>query len=132
VKPLGSENEHPGYTDVISGEQHVADLIRAIQGSPQWKSTVIIVTYDENGGFWDHVAPPLRDRWGPGSRVPALVISPFARHHYVDHTTYDTTSILALIEHRWHLAPLGERDEDAAPLQGALSFGREEGHGGDR
>jgi phospholipase C len=124
VKPLGTENEHPGYTDVISGEQHVADLVAAIQGSPLWKNTVIILTYDENGGFWDHVAPPAGDRWGPGSRVPTLVISPLARPHYVDHTTYDTTSILALIEHRWHLAPLGTRDAAAAPLQGALSLGQ--------
>jgi phospholipase C len=133
VKPLGTENEHPGYTDILSGERHVADLIAAIQKSPLWRSTVIIVTYDENGGFWDHVAPPSADRWGPGSRVPALVISPFARRHHVDHTSYDTTSILSLIEHRWHLVPLSARDAAAAPLQGALWLGQgEDSQGGDQ
>src|SRR5262249_35605494 len=126
VEPLGPENEHPGYTDVLSGEQHVVDLIAAIQRSPLWSSTVIIVTYDENGGFWDPVAPPLGDRWGPGARVPALVISPLARRHHVDHTIYDTTSILALIERRWHLKPLGIRDAAASPLENALTFERDE------
>jgi phospholipase C len=83
---------------------------------------LIIVTYDENGGLWDHVAPPAGDRWGPGSRVPAIVISPFAKRHYVDHTTYETLSILNLIERRWNLPPLGDRDARANPLSGALDY----------
>jgi acid phosphatase len=58
---------------------------------------VIVVTVDENGGWWDHVAPPKGDRWGPGTRIPAIVISPFARKGTVDHTVYDTASILRLI-----------------------------------
>ena len=67
---------------------------------------VVIVTYDENGGFWDHVAPPRGDRWGPGSRIPAIVISNFAKKGYVDHTIYDTTSILRLITRRYGLPVL--------------------------
>jgi phospholipase C len=67
---------------------------------------VVVVTYDENGGFWDHVAPPKADRWGPGSRVPALIISPFAKKGLVDHTFYDTTSILRLITKRYALPTL--------------------------
>jgi phospholipase C len=67
---------------------------------------VVVVTYDENGGFWDHVAPPAGDRWGPGSRVPAIIVSPFAKHGVVDHTPYDTGSILRLIIARWGLASL--------------------------
>ena len=122
VKPSGFDNEHPGYTDVLRGERHVVELIDALRHGANWDSTVVIVTYDENGGFWDHVAPPHGDRWGPGTRVPAIVISPFARRHYVDHTSYETVSILALIEHRWGLAPLGERDARADPLSGALEF----------
>jgi phospholipase C len=55
---------------------------------------VIVVTYAGNGGIWDHVAPPKIDRWGPGTRVPTIIISPFAKRHFVDHTTYDTTSIV--------------------------------------
>ncbi len=122
VKPYGLDNEHPGYTDLITGENHVEQLIEAIRTSPHWNHTAIIITYDENGGFWDHVAPPVVDRWGPGSRVPTLVISPFARHAVVDHHRYDTTSILALIEHRWGLAPLSTRDAAADPLSGAFDF----------
>ena len=82
----------------------------------------IIVTWDENGGFYDHVAPPKGDRWGPGSRVPTLVISPFAKTGYVDHKTYDTLSILALIEKRWKLKPLAERDATADPFTGSFNF----------
>jgi phospholipase C len=122
VKPLGINNEHPGYTDLITGENHVKQLVDAIRLSPHWNHTAIIITYDENGGFWDHVAPPVVDRWGPGSRVPAIVISPFARQGYVDHHRYDTTSILALIEQRWGLAPLSSRDAAADPLSGAFEF----------
>jgi phospholipase C len=122
VKPVGIDNEHPGYTDIVTGENHVKQLIDAVRSSPHWNHTAIIITYDENGGFWDHVAPPVVDRWGPGSRVPAIVISPFARKGAVDHHRYDTTSILALIEHRWSLAPLSSRDAAADPLSGAFDF----------
>jgi phospholipase C len=120
VKPLGPDNEHPGYSDLLRGERHVADLVRAVANSPAWPGTVIIVTYDEHGGRWDHVAPPVVDRWGPGSRVPAIIISPLAKRRYVDHTLYDTTSILKLIEKRWGLAPLGTRDAAANGLAGAF------------
>ena len=86
------------------------------------ENTAIIVTYDENGGFWDHVPPPKVDRWGDGTRVPTIVISPFAKRHYVDHTTYDTTSILAFIEKRFGLQPLSHRDATATPLLNAFDF----------
>ena len=68
------------------------------------------------------MAPPAIDKWGPGSRVPAIIISPFARRHYVDHTQYETVSILALIETRWHLTALTSRDAKAANLTGAFDF----------
>jgi phospholipase C len=105
-KPQGNLNEHGGYTDVMSGDQHIADVISHLQNSPQWAHMVVIVTWDENGGFWDHVAPPKADRWGPGNRIPALIISPYAKKGYVDHTQYDTTSILRLITKRWDLPVL--------------------------
>jgi len=123
IKPAGVDNEHPNYTDVLTGELHAEDLINAIRNGPNWQDTAIVVTYDEHGGFWDHVAPPPGDKWGPGTRVPAIVISPFARKGYVDSTVYDTTSITALIEHRWNLAPLGTRDGAAADLTNAFDFG---------
>jgi phospholipase C len=122
IKPLGPDNEHPGYADLLTGEQHVLDLIQAVQKGPDWRNTVIIITYDEHGGFWDHVAPPVVDRWGPGIRVPTLIISPFARRGFVDHNLYDTTSILALIEHRWGLQPLTDRDANADDMAGAFDF----------
>ena len=87
-----------------------------MRNGPNWKDAVIIITYDENGGFWDHVAPPVKDKWGPGSRVPTLIISPFAKKGYVDKTSYETVSILSFIESRWHLPALGTRDAGADPL----------------
>ncbi len=120
VKPLGPDNEHPGYADIESGQRHVADLVQRIQRSPAWARSVIILTYDENGGFWDHVPPAKGDRWGPGARVPTIVISPFARKGFIDHTTYDTTAILRFIEWRHGLRPLGERDAQVSNLLGAL------------
>lgn len=122
VKPGGVDDEHPRTASLMIGERHAASLIKAVEDSPYWKSSAIILTYDENGGFWDHVAPPAGDRWGPGTRVPAIIISPFARHGYVDHTVYDTTSILRFIEWRWGLAPLGERDARANNLISAFDF----------
>jgi phospholipase C len=67
---------------------------------------LVVVTYDENGGFWDHVAPAKADRWGPGNRVPAFIISPYAKMGMVDHTQYDTTSILRFITNRYDLPVL--------------------------
>ncbi|WP_343657306.1 acid phosphatase [Paraburkholderia caribensis] len=105
-KPQGNLNEHPGYTDVAQGDQHIADVISHLQKSPQWNNMVVVITYDENGGFWDHVAPPKGDRWGPGTRIPAIIVSPYAKKGFVDHTQYDTTSILRFITHRFNLPNL--------------------------
>ncbi|CAH2902031.1 MAG: Acid phosphatase (EC [uncultured Paraburkholderia sp.] len=105
-KPQGDLNMHAGYADVESGDRHISTVIAHIQKGSQWANTVVIVTVDENGGWWDPVAPPNGDRWGPGSRIPALVISPPAKKGYVDHTVYDTNSILRLISRVHGLAPL--------------------------
>jgi phospholipase C len=128
VKPIGKNNEHPGYADEVTGKQHVADLVAAVQKSKIWKDCVIIITYDENGGRWDHVVPPVRkDGWGVGVRVPGIIVSPFARKGSIDHTEYETVSILKLIERRFNLAPLSARDSDPAvnDLTNALHFGRD-------
>jgi phospholipase C len=115
IKFAGIDNEHPGYTNVVRGQQHVADIVSAVQNSNIWNTCAIIVTYDENGGRWDHVAPPVRtDGWGTGTRVPAIIISPLARTGYVDHREYETVSILKLLEFRFNLAPLAARDADPA------------------
>jgi phospholipase C len=122
IKALGPDNEHPGYATLLQGQQHVADLVSSIQNSPYWNDTAIIITYDEHGGRWDHVSPPVIDRWGPGSRVPAIIISPFAKKGFVDHTQYETVSILKFIETRWGLAPLTSRDAAANGLTNAFDF----------
>jgi phospholipase C len=123
-KPVGSKNQHPGYSTVIEADNEIKEVVDAIRTSAIWSSTAIIITYDEYGGFWDHVTPPEGDRWGPGTRIPAIIVSPFAKKAYIDHTSYDTTSILKLIETRFHLAPLGDRDAHANGLQGAFNFGK--------
>jgi phospholipase C len=123
-KPVGDLNEHPGYASIVAGDTKAGELIDRIRKSPLWKSTVIIVTHDENGGTWDHVAPPVVDQWGPGTRIPAIVISPFAKRHFIDHTVYDTTSILKFIETRFSLPPLATRDAAANDLTHALRFDR--------
>ena len=118
VKPVGLENEHPGYTSETSGSNHLVGLLQAIQNSSCRKDTMVVVTYDEFGGQWDHVTPPGQggtagphDQWGPGTRIPALIISPRLQGNFVvDHSQYDTTSILATIEHRYGLVPLSSRD----------------------
>ncbi|MCO7572315.1 acid phosphatase [Pseudomonas chlororaphis] len=113
-KPQGNLNLHAGYADVAAGDRHIDRALKVLRESPQWKNMVVIVTVDENGGWWDHVAPPQGDRWGPGTRIPALVVSPFARKGTVNHTVYDTASILRLITRVFQLETLDgikERDE---------------------
>jgi len=109
-KPTGRLNQHPSYTDLVSGDEHIADVLERLRKSPQWAKMAVIVTYDENGGYWDHVPPPSGsgwgDRWGPGTRVPTIVVSPFARRGYVDKTPYDTTSVIKFITRRFGLEPL--------------------------
>jgi len=121
-KPTGRLNEHPGYADVLSGDQHLDTLIERIKQSPLWPKTAIIVTYDENGGFWDHAAPPKGDRWGPATRVPAIIISPLAKPGFVDHTPYDTTSIIKFITRRFGLEPLPGVRENMGDLLNAFAI----------
>jgi acid phosphatase len=105
-KPQGNLNQHPGYASVAEGDAHIADLVTKLRAGPQWNHMLIVITYDEFGGAWDHIAPPQADLLGPGARIPALIVSPFARHGTVDHTQYDTESILRLITRRFDLEVL--------------------------
>jgi phospholipase C len=127
-KPAGRYTEHPSYTDVQSGDEHIAMLLERLRKSPQWPKMAVIVTYDENGGFWDHVPPPggpgWGDRWGPGTRIPAIVISPYAKRGYVDKTPYDTTSILKFITRRFGLEPLPGVRANAGDLTNAFDLSR--------
>jgi len=105
-KPEGNVNQHEGYASLADGDAHLTALVEHLRASPQWPHMVIVITYDEFGGVWDHVAPPTGDLLGPGTRIPALIISPLARAGTVDHTPYDTGSIARLIARRFDLPPL--------------------------
>ncbi|WP_442755456.1 acid phosphatase [Methylocystis sp. JAN1] len=136
VKPLGSENEHPGYTGEAGGSSHLVDLVKAVVEGPNGRDTLIVITYDEFGGAWDHVSPPSAangkgayDAWGPGTRIPAILISGKLQRSGVDHTAYDTTSILRLIEERFRVAPLAPRDAAVNSLKNALKDDRDDEHG---
>jgi len=138
-KPHGTVNEHSGYANVTDGDRHIAAVVAALQASPQYRHMVILITWDENGGIWDHVAPPKGDMFGPGSRIPAIIVSPFAKHGFVDHTQYDTTSVLRLITRRWHLPVLpGIKRRDSSleangyPRMGDLTNALDLHHHGDR
>jgi phospholipase C len=123
-KPAGRLTQHPSYTDIQSGDLHISELLERLEKSPQWPNMLIVVTYDENGGYWDHVPPPSGpgwgDRWGPGSRIPTIVVSPQAKRGFVDHTSYDTTSILKLITRRFGLEPLPGVRANTGDLTNAL------------
>ncbi len=117
-KPVGNENAHPGYSDVSSGDEKVRKVVENLQKSSLWKNTLVIITFDEHGGFWDPKSPKKIDRWGLGTRIPAIFVSPYVKKSFVDHTPYETTSILSFLEKHYGLSPLAERDKNANPLSG--------------
>ena len=121
IVPTAIDSEHPP-ADSARGMRHVTDLVNALMGSSAWKDTAIIVTWDDYGGFYDHVAPPAVDQYGYGPRVPTLVISPYAKPGAVCHTRFDFTSPLKLIEERFGLAPLATRDAAANDMLDCFDF----------
>jgi acid phosphatase len=124
-KPTGNLNQHPGYANVDDADAHLADLVNKLKAGPQWNHMVIVITYDEGGGQWDHVAPPKGDLLGPGTRIPAIIISPYAKAGTVDHTQYDTASTIRFITRRFGLPPLAgvtKRDQ-ALVTNGGTAMG---------
>ena len=124
LKATGGRDEHPANSAPRWGEEWVMGLLKALGKSRLWEKSAVIIAYDEGGGFWDHVAPPNPDAYGCGTRIPALLVSPWARRGYVDHRVADTTSILALIEARFGLQPLQQRDANAYNLLESFDFGQ--------
>jgi phospholipase C len=129
INPPDSFNEHPGENvSVCAGENWSVQHINAIMHSKYWKSTAIVLVWDDFGGFYDHLPPPHYDVLGLGPRVPALIISPWSRRGdgpnggYIDHSTYEFSSVLGFIEDTFHLKPLTKRDKQANPLKGAFDF----------
>jgi len=121
IVPTAPDSEHPP-ADSARGMWHVTGLINAIMKSKLWKDTLIVVTWDDFGGFYDHVYPPDVDQFGYGPRVPCLVISPYSRAGTVVHATYDFTSPLRLIEECFGLPPLTGRDRSASPMLDCFDF----------
>jgi phospholipase C len=129
IIPPESYNEHPGEgKSTCAGENWTVHQINTIMESPYWRSTLIVVVWDDFGGFYDPVVPPQYDVMGLGPRTPALIISPYSRQGdspaggYVDDTVYEFSSVLAFIEQLFGLDPMTERDAQASPLAGALDF----------
>ncbi len=127
LKAASAHDEHPADCAPAYGMAWVEKLVRAVASGPAWSRTAIFVTYDEGGGFWDSMAPPQVDSYGYGTRIPAILVSPFARGGLVDHHTSSTASILKFIETRFGLDPLNHRDRDAYDMLGAFDWTKKPG-----
>ncbi len=114
-------SEHP-LSDVTLGERAVKPMLNTLMQSDAWKSSAFLITYDDWGGWYDHVPPPKIDNRGYGFRVPSLLISPYARKGQINHTFLDHTSILKFIEQNWNIPALAERDAKANNLTSAFDF----------
>jgi len=114
-------SEHPPAS-VCMGENWTVTQLNALMSGPDWDSTVVFLTWDDFGGFYDHVAPPVVDNFGFGPRVPFLIISPWAKRGHITHTTLEFSSVLKFIEERFDLDPLTERDQDANDLIDSFDF----------
>ena len=120
MAPSGPSEHPPQHPR--SGQTFVRTLINDLMRSDSWSSSAFLLTYDDWGGWYDHVAPPVVDEHGYGFRVPTLLVSPYARQGYTDSTVLDFTSILKFIEDNWGLEPLAERDANANSLASAFDF----------
>jgi len=123
VMPSGRSSDHPGITDG-TGPSWVASIVNAIGNSQYWDNTVIIITWDDWGGWYDHVAPTIINSYEYGFRVPLIVVSPFARQGYVSHVTHDFGSIVKFIEEVYRLPSLGYADALADDLSDCFDFHR--------
>lgn len=121
VIPSLPVSEHPPYSTRV-GMAYVTGLVNAVMEGPNWDSTAIFISYDEWGGFYDHVPPATLAGQSLGIRVPGLVISPYARQGYVDHALHSPASWLRLVEERYQLAPLTKRDATADDMLSDFDF----------
>jgi phospholipase C len=126
ITPQFAFSEHPEY-NFCYGENWTTRVVDSIMRSPMWKSTAIFITWDDWGGFYDHVPPPQIDRFGLGIRVPLLLISPYAKRGRVDHEHGEFSSVLRFIEDNWGLPQLTTRDREASDLSYDFDFGAEPG-----
>ena len=150
MKAARYQDGHPGYSDPLDEQHFLVKVINALEASPYWSSTAVIIAYDDSDGWYDHAMPPIviqssdpqndaifgsklcgtvapgqpNDRCGYGPRLPLLVISPYSRSNFVDNTLTDQTSILRFIEDHWHLGRIGGHslDKDAGTLLNMFDF----------
>ncbi|HZN53061.1 MAG TPA: alkaline phosphatase family protein [Methylomirabilota bacterium] len=122
VKPHWKDNAHAVSSTVGAGDRWIGEMVQEVMASRYWPRAVVVITYDEGGGWFDHVRPPVVDRFGLGTRVPALIVSPFAKRRFIGHGEYDHASVLKLIEWRFDLEPLTARDRRAAAPLEAFDF----------
>ena len=123
VKVIG-QSEHPPAS-LSAGQLAARTMINALMQSSHWEKSVFFVTYDDWGGWYDHVPPPQVDDYGYGFRVPAFMVSPYAKQGYIDSTILDYTSILRFIEENWDLEPLSVRDSKANNFLDGFDFTQE-------
>jgi phospholipase C len=117
-------SEHPPAS-MCAGENWTVQILNALMESPEWSSTAVVLTWDDFGGFYDHVTPPHVDLYGLGPRVPALIISPYAKPGAIDHTTYEFASVLRFIETVFDVPPLTSRDAGASDMLSAFDFNQQ-------
>ena len=116
-----AQSEHPPFS-LCQGENWTVQQINAVMQGPDWNSTAIFLTWDDYGGFYDHVAPPDLDSFGLGPRVPLIIISPFAKSGYISHTQYEFSSFLKFVETRFGLSSLTPRDAAANDMTDSFDF----------
>ncbi|MEA2522261.1 MAG: hypothetical protein QOI81_1907 [Actinomycetota bacterium] len=121
IMPRMELSDHPDF-NFCYGENWATKVINAIMTSPDWNDTAIFLTWDEWGGFYDHVKPPQLDSFGVGFRVPLLVLSPYAKQGFVDHHQGEFDSIVKFIEENWGLPSMTERDRTASDLSYDFNF----------
>jgi len=126
ITPLGPYSDHPGpKLNMCVGEGWTVQIINAIMNSPFWNSTAIFLTWDDFGGFYDHVPPPTVDYFGLGIRVPLIVISPYAKGGTIQHGIHDVSSILRFAEKVFNLPPITQRDKQANNLMDMFNFNQQ-------
>jgi phospholipase C len=123
IVPNFTESDH-APADIQLGMWYVTDVANALMKSPYWQNTALVLTWDDYGGFYDHVAPPKLDEYGLGPRVPAILISPYARAGVIDHTPYEFCSVLRFIEDRFGVPALTARDGQANNLSASFDPGQ--------
>ena len=123
VTPYLADSEHPPLSE-CAGENWTVEQINAVMNSQYWKNTAILLTWDDYGGFYDHVKPPTKNPYMLGPRVPLILISPYSKSHFISHTQYDFRSIVSFIEQTFGLPKKASYDRAIHNLTPMLTFSR--------